>query len=150
MKDLIQIVIREIRAGQSPDFPQTLLRAQLLFEKLYDANRGWQGIEGEVDDAEVSEESIRELREALMTFAQNNRERPDAGSALHALSRCWGYPLREFLLNEMKVHLDAGRVYPLSEADYALFHFGGGPMYDEPISETDYFDVCRKFLDENL
>ena len=152
MKDLIQLIIREVRAGESPEFQQTLLRAALLFEKFYRSG-GWRGIEMEVDDAEVSEELIRELRESLITFAKGNREHPDTGSALYALSKCWGCPLRDFFLTEMRIHLDAGRLFPLSQAEAALFHFGGCTSYNYPPGETGhdgYLDACRKFLDKNL
>ena len=151
MKNLIQIVTREIRAGESANFQQTLLRSGLLFEKFY-CSGDWRGIEPEVDDAEVSEESIGELRESLITFSRASREHPDVGSALHALSKCWGYPLREFFLIEMKFHFDAGRTFPLSQAESALFHFGGGTHYNTPPGETShdgYLAACGRFLAEH-
>jgi hypothetical protein len=152
MKDLIKMVIQEVHAGKSPDLQETLLRAMLLFEKFYHSG-DWHGIESEVEDAVVSEESINELREAVMAFAQANREHKDAGSALHALGKCWGCPLRKFFLTEMKIHFDAGRQFPLSQAEAALFHFGGGTHYDYPPGVTGhpgYHEACRKFLENNL
>ena len=152
MKDLIQRVIREIRTGESINFQQTLLRSGLLFEKFYHSG-DWNGIEPEVDDAEVSEESIDELRESLVAFSQSNREHPDTGSALHALSKCWGHPLREFFLTEMKVHFDAGRILPLSQAEAALFHFGGCTSYNYPPGKTGnegYLKACLEFLEKNV
>jgi hypothetical protein len=152
MKNLIQSVTHEIQLGQSANFQQTLLRAMLLFEKFYHSG-DWRGIEPEVDDAEVSPESIGRLRDALIAFAQTNREHPDTASALHALSKCWGCALREFFLMEMKLHFDARRMFPLSQPEGALFHFGGGTFHNQAPGETGdegYLEACRRFLEQNL
>ena len=153
MKDLIHIVTAEIRAGISADFQQTLLRAALLIEKFCGSG-DWQGIEEELDDAEASERSFVELRDTLMTFARCQREHPDVGTALWALGKAWQSSLREFFLNEMRVHLAAKRFFPLSQAECALFHFGGsdsecGNTLNERAPEP-YFAACREFLEREL
>jgi hypothetical protein len=151
VKDLIQKVISEVREGQSTDFHRTLLQAALLLEKHHIPECEWRGIEPDIDDAEVADTSTEELRQAPMSFAKGSREHPDVGGALWALRKCWGRPLREFFIDEMKAHLAAKRLVPLFEADHALFHFGGGTHYNFSYGEANYdayYESCQKFLDE--
>ena len=150
MKGCIKKVIREVREVGSPDFQRTLLQAALLLEKHYIPECEWRGVDSDVDDAEVSDASTEELQDVLMAFVKAHREHPNVGTAIWALGKCWGRPLREFFINEMKAHLEAKRYFPLSQAEGALFHFGGGTHYSFSLGETDYeryYEACRRFLE---
>jgi hypothetical protein len=148
-KNLIQQVIAQVKRKEGLNNPNsdTFLLAGLLFEKFYDLF-GWQDVDRRVIDAEVTEKSIAELREALISFAQQNRKNPAVAASLWALSKCIGYPLREFFLTEMKYHLEAKRIFPLHEAESALCRFGGGTDCNWPPDEGEdgYLEACRRFL----
>jgi hypothetical protein len=149
MKDCIQKVIKELSAVNSPDMQETLLEARLLVEKFRGVD-GWHGISSRVEDAEITPESIRELRKTLIEFAQQHRGHPDVGSALWALSGFYDVALTEFFFSEMYHHYLSRNSDNVWQTDCALgviLNGGVGSGYNADRHSHDaYFDAVRNFL----
>lgn len=110
------------------------------------------GVSPSVDSAEVTPETITDLRIALLEFAQRHREHPDVGSALWALGKLHDSSLRIFFLKEMRHHWLARRHHPVWQADCALGEIGDGVDYDYAPGETNheqYFKAVSAFLDKH-
>ena len=121
----------------------------MLIEKFRGLS-GYRGVSSAVDTAEVTQDSITDLRAALIGFAQRHREHPDVGSALWALGKLHDQSLRTFFLNEMRHHLQARRHHPVWQADCALDELGDGVDYDYAPGETshdEYFKAVSVYLD---
>ena len=148
MLDCVHKVISELRTLQSPNIQETLLESTLLIEK-YTKTGDWRGISSNVDDADVSSETIAELRQELIDFTRKHPEHPDVATAIWALSKLFDESLRDFFLTEMRRHVDAGRVYPVWQADCALGNLGESVEFDYSpgeIRHDRYFDAVRQYL----
>ena len=75
MSNCVSKVIDALRAGGEPEIRERLLEATLLVEK-FTGSGDYRGTSPAVDAAEVTPESIAELRMALIDFARSQRDIP--------------------------------------------------------------------------
>lgn len=147
----VQHVIIELRTPESPEIRGALLDAALLIENGTGGD-DYHHISPAMDREKVRPESIPLLRLGLIQFAQQNREHPDVGSAIWALSRLKDESLRPFFLAEMRHHFEARRVNPVWQADCALKTFGHGVPYEYAAGQTDhepYFKAVDAYLEKH-
>lgn len=69
------------------DLQERLLQAMFLMERFRGVDAGWREVVAEIAEADISEQAIARLTEALEKFIREYPKHSDAGSAVWALGK---------------------------------------------------------------
>jgi hypothetical protein len=87
MIPLADKIADELAAPKGRHLQERLLQAMFMMERYRGIDAGWRDALSEVVDADVSDQAIYHLAEALRGFVRNHKDHHDVGSAVWALSK---------------------------------------------------------------
>jgi hypothetical protein len=80
-----EMIVQELANPTGRNLQERLLEAMFMMERFRGVDAGWRDVVPHVGDADIGDESIRRLGQALRTFIESHRDHPDVGSAVCAL-----------------------------------------------------------------
>jgi len=84
---LADIIAEELARPVGRPLQERLLQSMFMIELHRGINDGWREVVREVSDADVVEQAIGRLAEALRFFIRSHKDHPDVGSAIWALGK---------------------------------------------------------------